>query len=111
VNGGLNESEKSGAVTLTKTDVNLVRLPRVPWMVTKKDCDGADRLAVTVRVTEADAPLVSVTLDLLRVELTPDRPNWNVERVTVPLNPLRLVIVIVDCADDPGLTCSENGFG
>jgi len=43
--------------------------------------------------------------------LTPERPNWNIERVTVPLNPLRLVIVIVDCADDPGLTCSENGFG
>jgi len=35
-------------------------------MVTKKDCDGADGLAATVRVTEADAPLVSVTLDLLR---------------------------------------------
>jgi hypothetical protein len=65
---------------------------------------------VTVRVTETDPPLVSVTLDLLRVELTLDRPNWNVERVTVPLNPLKLVSVIVDCADDPGLICSENGF-
>jgi len=75
VNGGLNESEKSGAVTLTKTDVNRVRLPRVPWMVTKNDCDGAERLAVTVRVTDADPPLVSVMLDSLRVELTPDRPN------------------------------------
>jgi hypothetical protein len=34
VNGGLNESEKSGAITLTKTYVYRVRLPLVPWMVT-----------------------------------------------------------------------------
>jgi hypothetical protein len=66
---------------------------------------------VTVRVTEADPPLVSVMLDWLRVELTPGRPNWNVERAIVPLNPFKLEIVIVDCADEPGLICSENGFG
>jgi hypothetical protein len=66
---------------------------------------------VTVRVIEAAPPLVSVTLDLLRVELIPCEANPKVERLTVPLNPFKLVIVIVDCADDPGLICKENGFG
>lgn len=51
---------------------------------------------MTVRVTEADLALVRVTLDSLRVESIPDDANWKVERVTVPLNPLRLVIAIVD---------------
>jgi len=94
-NVGLDESEKSGLVTMTKIDMNRVRLPLVPRTLRYEDCETAVGLAETVSVTVAEPPLVSVTLRLLNVALTPEK-NPRVERVTVPLNPLKLVRVIVD---------------
>jgi hypothetical protein len=65
-------------------------------------------LAETVSVTVTDPPLASVTFRLLKVALRSEK-NPRVESVTVPLNPLKLVTVNVDCTDPPGLTCRVNG--
>ncbi len=61
---------------------------------------------MTVDVAEPPEP--TVTLDGLRDAVTPD--GVAKVRETVPLNPLRLVRVIMDCCENPLGTSIELGF-
>ncbi len=61
----------------------------------------------TVSVDEADPPGDNVTLVVLRV--APGPPETLVVRATVPLKPLRLVMVIVEVPDEPAGNVKEFG--
>ena len=60
-----------------------------------------------VRVEGTDPPLDSVTWVEVRVAVAPDGETF-VCRLMVPLNPLRLVNVIVEEFENPDCTISEG---
>ena len=62
----------------------------------------------TVSVDEADPPGANVMLVVLRV--APGPPETLVVRATVPLQPLRLVRVIVEVPDEPAGKVMELGI-
>ena len=69
------------------------------------------------RIDVAEPPEVRVSVELLRVVLGPEG-EIDVERLIVPLNPLRLVIVIVELSvedrervrDDGSAEMEKSGF-
>ena len=69
------------------------------------------------RIDVAEPPEVRVSVELLRVVLGPEG-EIDVERLIVPLNPLRLVIVIVELSvedrervkDDGSANMEKSGF-
>ena len=69
------------------------------------------------RIDVAEPPEVRVSVELLRVVLGPEG-EIDVERLIVPLNPLRLVIVIVELSvedrervkDDGSAKMEKSGF-
>ena len=62
----------------------------------------------TVSVTLFDPPGDNVTLDVLKV--APGPPETLGVRVTVPVNPLRLVNVIIETPEAPAGNVMEFGF-
>lgn len=94
---GLADKLKPITVTLTMTD--LVSVPLVPRMLTE-NLLGVEELKVAVEL--ALPPAVKVTLDGLKVTVTPAGMD-TAARVTVPAKPLRLVTVTVDVLVDPAL--------
>ena len=62
----------------------------------------------TVSVDVADPPEVSVMLVWLSDAVEPAEGTNEVERVTVPEKPLRLVRLIVEVPEDPDWTVSDD---
>jgi hypothetical protein len=87
--------------TLTRPEREIEPLIPAPVPVTViVYAPGETVVAVnTVRVTLAELPEDNVALSELRV--APGPPETLATRVTVPLNPLRLVTVMREVADDP----------
>ena len=60
------------------------------------------------RIDVAEPPEVRVSVELLRVVLGPEG-EIDVERLIVPLNPLRLVIVIVELSEEDRERVKDDG--
>lgn len=95
---------KAAALTVKEATVVCVKLPLVPVTLTLNVPVGPFASVVKVSVERAVPP--EVTKTLVRLNLQPGQLGHarfgEVARLTVPLNPFRLVTVIDDVALVPG---------
>ena len=105
---GVSEIVKPELETLRLSAIECAKPPLVAVMVIWYDPVGVVDVVESVRV---EVPVPPDTRVIVTGFVDTDGPVGETEiaRFTVPANP-RLVKVIVDVADDPGLTTSPLGF-
>jgi hypothetical protein len=105
---GVSEIVKPELETLRLSTIECARPPLVPVMVILYDPVAVVDVVDAVRVEAPVPPDARVTVTGFN---TTDGPVGEIEtaRFTAPVKP-RLVRVIVDVADDPGVTASPLGF-